>query len=554
MSLRVKYHDIPEGAQEAAHVDGQGQPFSDMALIATGADDIAYATLEPDGWPLDGSRKTMSADTKTGFWSLATSDGDSAAMDNHPVITLTFPEKYTSTGISITFSVSTDEWCTRIIVTWYSGNDQLCQVTSYPDAAYWIIQQAVEGFDKVTVELCETNIAGHFAKVQRIEIGQTLWFDQDEITSVHIVNEIDPSLSELTVDTMQIDIHDRKERSLIPQKNQKMELYQNDSLYAVHYIASSSREAKHYYTFSCQSAIGLLDEDFLGGIYDAVPVQDVLADILEGFAFDLHDDFADSTISGYLPICTRREALQQMVFAIGAIVTTQETSTIRIEPIPTIVSKAFTKSDIFQGAKVETEPRIAKVEVVAHKYTESSEEETLMDAEEITGTDVLVTFTDPHHSYEISGGIITGNGANWVTISANGDVTLTGRKYLHSTVRHIKRNPEATASERSNIFVADDATLVHSGNVAAVLQRLYDISTLRQTLTQEVVVSTQRAGQKVTSDNPWGELFQGHITSMESDLTPTGHTASVTILGVELNYDGYQYSGRLYSGDTEGLY
>ena len=136
---------------------------------------------------------------------------------------------------------------------------------------------------------------------------------------------------------MQIDIHDRKDRSLIPQKNQKMELYQNNSLYVAHYIASSSREAKHYYTFSCQSAIGLLDEDYLGGIYNAVPAQDVLADILVGIPFELHAAFADSTISGYLPICTRREALQQLVFALGAVVTTQESSAIRIAPIPTAV-------------------------------------------------------------------------------------------------------------------------------------------------------------------------------------------------------------------------
>lgn len=534
MSLKVKYHDIPEGAQEAAHVDGQGQPFADMALIPFGADDVAYATLEPDGWPLDGSRISIPSGIQTGFWSLSTSD-DSAELIDHPVITLSFPDKYTATGLSITFSPSTDEWCSKIIVTWYSGNDQLCQITAYPDSAYEIIQQAVDGFDKVTVELCETNIAGHFAKVQKIEIGQTHWFDQEEITSVHIVNEVDPSLSELSVDTMQIDIHDRKERSLIPQKNQKVELYQNDKLYAAHYIASSSREAKHYYTLSCQSAIGLLDEDFLGGMFDATPVTYVLSQILEGFTFSLHDDFASSTVTGYLPICTRREALQQLVFAIGAIVTTQESSAIRITPIPTDLSEGFSQSNIFQGAKVELEPRIAKTEVVAHKYTKSSEVETLLDAEEIFGTGVLITFNAPHHSYEVSGGELQQYGANYVIIDADGVVTITGKKYLHSTVRHTKRNPQAIASESNNVFVADDATLVHSGNVADVLQRLYTISLLRQTLTQDAVISTQRAGQIVPAENPWGERMKGYITSMESDLTPFGHTAAVTMLGTKID-------------------
>ena len=554
MSLSVKYLDVPEGAQEAAQVEGQGQPFTDMDMVASGTKDVAYATLETEGWPLDGSRRTTSVNMKTGFWSTEVSVNDSAEFEVPPVITLSFPEKFTATGISITFSPSSGEWCTEICVSWYDGTSIIAQETSYPTEAHWTIQKAVDGFDKVTIELRKTNFAGHFAKVQRIEIGQTVWFNQEEITSIHIVNEIDPSLSELTVDTMQINIHDRKERTLIPQKNQQMELYQNDNLYAVHYITGSSRQAKQYYTFSCQSAIGLLEGDYLGGIYNAAPITSVLEDILDGFSFELHNTFAEITITGYLPICTRREALQQLAFAIGAIITTQGSNAIRIVPLPSGISAPFTKTNIFQGSKVETEPRIAKVEVVAHKFSQSSEVETLVDAETINGNDVLVTFTDPHHSYAITGGTITGSGANWVTITATGEVTLTGKKYIHSTVRYSQRNTEATASERNNVFAAEEATLVHSGNVDAVLKRLFDIAQFRQTLTQEAVVSTQRAGQKVTSENPWGELLQGYITSMESDLTPTGHTASVTILGAELNYDGYQYSGRLRSGDTEGLY
>lgn len=554
MSLKVKYLDVPEGVQEATQVDGQGQPISNLTLVASGAEDIAYATLEPGGWPLDGTRKVMPNDVQTGFWSTAVSADASAEFADPPVITITFPDKYTATGISIIFSPSSGEWCTEICVSWYDGTQVIAQETAFPTEAYWTIQKAVEGFDKVTVELRKTNYAGHFAKVQRIEIGQTQWFDQEEITSVHMVNEIDPSLSELTVDTMQIDIHDRKNRALFPQKNQRMELYYNDSLYAAHYITGSSRQAKQYYTFSCQSAIGRLDNEYLGGIYNATPISEVLEDLLEGFEFVLNSKFSEKTITGYLPICTRREALQQIVFAIGAIVTTQGGRSIRIEPLPSAISATFTKSNIFQGSKVETAPHVAKVEVVAHKYSQSSEVETLMDAETVNGSDMLVTFADPHHSYAITGGTITGSGANWVTITASGAVTLTGKKYVHSTVRHVKRNAAATAADRNNIFAADEATLVHSENVAEVVQRLYVISQLRQTLTQEAVVTTQRAGQKVTSENPWGALLQGYITAMESDLTPTGHTAAVTVLGVELKNDIFHYSGQLQSGDMEVLY
>ena len=79
----------------------------------------------------------------------------------------------------------------------------------------------------------------------------------------------------------------------------------------------------------------------------------------------------------------------------------------------------------------------------------------------------------------------------------------------------------------------EDAVFVHEGNVEQVLNRLYDYYINRQVLTQRVVVSGQKAGQMIQSLNPWGTVTEGYITSMESEFTRTGHTAQITVLGVE---------------------
>ena len=553
MSLKVKYVDVPQGAQEAAQVEGQGQPFSIPAVVATGAQDVAYATLEPKGWLLDGSRRLLPS-APEGFWWSEKCSNDTGAFEEPPVITFSFPTPYTATGLSFTFWTSTDEWCSKIRVSWLNGNTLLAQTTAYPNSPRWTLQLTVEGFDRVRVELLATNIPGHFAKVQLIEIGQTLWFGKQEITSVHLVNEIDPTLSELTVDTMTIGVKNKSGVSLVPQENQKMELYRNDKLLAVQYITESSREAKQHYTFSCQSAIGLLEDDYLGGIYNAVPATEVIDDILDGVEYELNAIFAQVTITGYLPVCTRREALQQVVFALGAIATTQGGRGIKIAPVSQITSNTFSKSQFFQGGKVETAPRVARVEVVSHRYTESEEEEILLNEEWLSGEDVLLTFDAPHHSYAMSGGILTGSGANWVTVTANGPVTLTAKKYIHSTQRHMKRNSLATAQERNNVQAVESVTLIHAGNVNEVLGRLYEIAQLRQTLSQEAIITEQRAGQKVTAVNAWGKQIRGYITSMESDLTATGHTAAVKILGVETTAENAVfYAGEFYAGE-EALY
>lgn len=555
-NLTVRYLDTPEGAQRAAQASGDaGQSFSSLPGIIAGAQDIPYATLEPGLWVLDGTRQILpDAPQDAGWWSDSRT-GEDGRFETPPKISVTFPEPYTSTGITFVFSPSTEQWCSEIKLNWYNGQTLLAETTAYPDSAQWVLEQLVESFDRIDIQLMATNIPGHFAKLQMIQIGRVIVFGRNELTQVQLTNEVDPSLCVLSVDAMRVEIRDRKGRAFAPQENQRMELYRDGKLLAAHYIMDSSRESQYHYTFSCQSAVGLLGDDYLGGMYDAVPVEEFLTDILDGRPFVLDDSFAGQTVTGYLPICTRREALQQLAFALGTMVTTQGTDAICLMPLPEHISGIFSSRQIFTGAKAETAPRIARFEVAAHSYTKSSEVVTLMSSKEVVGEAELITFYEPHHDYAIEGGTIVDSGVNWVKITANGPVTLTAKTYIHNTVLYAQKNATATAAERNNVMTVDSATLVHSGNVQAALERLHNAKQLRQTVTQEAVISGHRAGDRVSSVNPWGTQTRGFITSMESTLTQNGHTATVKILGVEVAVEGvHYYSGELYSGDKEVLY
>ena len=556
MSLTVRYLDTPEGAQKAAQIAGDaGQTFSSLPDVITGAQDIPYATLEPGAWALDGTRRLIPDNPNgIGWWSGETSGSD-GKFDEPPEISIAFPEPYAATGITFVFSPSTDQWCSEIGVKWYNGETLIAGMTAYPDAAEWILERVVEGFDRIDIQLLATNKPGHFAKLQMIQIGKVVVFGRNELTQVRLTNEVDPSLCVLSVDTMRVEIRDRKGRAFAPQDNQRMELYQNGKLLAAHFIVDSSREAKYHYTFSCQSVIGLLGDEYLGGMFDAVPVDAYLRDVLDGRSYVLDDSFAGYLVTGYLPVCTRREALQQLAFAMGAMVTTQGTDEICLIPVPERISGTFGNSQIFQGAKAETQSRIFKVQISAHSYEKSSEVVTLMSNKEIFGDEQLVTFYEPHHEYSIEGGAISDSGVNWVRITANGPVTLHAKTYIHNVTVASRNNPLATVAERNNVLAVDTATLVHSGNVQAVLERMYNVKQLRKKLTQEAVISGQKAGDRVTSANPWGTQIQGFISSMESILTQNGHTANVEIVGVEMPVEPVYYrAGQLYSGDKEAMY
>ena len=79
MSIQVEYVDVPEGAQENATVSTGEYPLLNPDFnpqdIMTGSSGTAYATLEPGGWVLDGSRKIMGEEA-VGWWSGFVSDGD----------------------------------------------------------------------------------------------------------------------------------------------------------------------------------------------------------------------------------------------------------------------------------------------------------------------------------------------------------------------------------------------------------------------------------------------------------------------------------------------
>ena len=583
MSLEINYIDAPEGAQEKATAEGiNANAVSSAFLVSNGVSDVSYATLEPGVWKLDGTMKILPDQPNPGWWSknrsgniegvgilgisrlgsfilsgrtraAATTSGN--MFETPPKLIISFPLPYGTTGFTLTFSPSTNQWCTQINVKWYIGQTLLIDKDYYPTSAKWTLEETVESFDKVEFTFLATNKPGQFAKIQRVEVGRTVLFSADEVVSVRLVNEADPTLCKLPVDTMTFDMHDPLNRSFLPQENQRVELIKDGRLRAVQYIKSSTRKSKSDYTIRCQSSIGLLNDEFLGGLYVDKPVQELLSEILKEWEYELDSVFAEKKISGYIPVCTQREALQQVCFAIGAMVLTQNSSKIRLVSVPASVSAKFTASEIITGGSVKTMSRYARIEVCSHSYVPSDTLEVLMDEEEVNGENQLFTFSYPHYDYEITGGEITGSGDNWVTITANGAVTLSAKTYIHNIRSYVRRNPEATAKERGNYIAIKDATLIHSGNVQETVNRLYSAVQSRQTVSQPVVVSGQTAGQMASSQTPWGTIAKGFISSMDNIMTQTGHIADIQIQGNEIALESvWLYAGELYSAGQEVLY
>ena len=436
---------------------------------------------------------------------------------------MTFPQPYTASGLTCRFSPSTGQWCSCVELLWYRGETLLDQITEYPAVADWVLYHPVENFDRVEIRLRQTNFPGQFAKVQQLQIGRVMVFMGNELVKVRLLQEADPSLCSLAVDTLTVEIRDRKGRVLQPRRDQRVHFYRNGIQLATHYITDAQRQSRYNYRLRCQSAVGRLEDTFLGNVYDRYPLETLLGE----FPFGVDTAFAGKTLTGYLPVCTRRQALQQIAFAVGAAVTTLGVGRIQLVPPEDRVSGGFTAGRIFAGGELRQEIPVTAVELFVHSYDPGDEEKILLKETEVSGEDVLFVFSEPYYGYQITGGSITGSSANWIRITAQGPVTLTAKKYRHTVSVSRRELPRTT--EKGDVVTVEKATLISRNNANAALQRLYDYYSMRDLLTQDVVVAEETVGQLVDSLNPWGNRVTGYITAMESTFTDTGHTANAQI-------------------------
>ena len=537
MSIHIQYIDAPVGAAESADVQVTAhQPFGAEKQLLSGTEDVPWANLERGGWALNGASRLIPDNAqKLGWWSEQLS-GDDGRFSNPPVIVISFANEYTVDGLSFRFWPSMNQWCSEMEVSWHRGEELIAKTVAAPNSAEWYLEYSVEYFDRIEIKLNATNSPNQFAKLQSVLVGKTEIFFSDEIIEATLLNETDPSLCQMTVDTMTVKIRDKKNRALLPKKDQTIHLYRDGVRIAAHYIAESEQESKSVYTLRCQSAIGLLEDDYLGGMYLNAPLSDLLKEILLKIPFSIDEAFSQTLINGYLPVCTQREALQQISFAIGALVTTQGDGTIRLAPLESDISGKFIKADLFFGAKVKRESPVSSVKLIAHSYEKDYEEVVIFD-EEVTGKNVLLTFPEPHHRYSFSGSWNNSYGANWVQVNPdNGKsrVTITAGKYIHKQKTVTREIGNYTHAERKNTVTIDNATLIHTTNADSAIDRLAAFYELNRVLEQDAVIQGQYAGQMVDSESPWGNHIAGYITGLSSTFTRNGQIASVEIRGREV--------------------
>lgn len=514
-----------------------------------------WMTLEGDGCLLDGTFELLPDDISgqfMGLWSQALSNAD-GVFDMPVVLGVTFGNPHTSAGITLIFSEATEDYCTDLTIEWIGQDGAMLSSKSFtPDSAKFFCENQVEDYYGLNFTFRSTNRPYHFLKLTGVMYGVLLDISGERLISCSITEDVDPTGAELPVNTMTFKFHsadgvfnllDPAGAYVLFQQRQQITAYENvdgnEMLMGSFYLDEPESESKNTTSMSCIDLIGVIDDtDYMGGYWpDGITVEELIADIMQSAGVDdyaIDGDIAARIVKGYLAICTHREALQQVAFAVGAVADCSRSKKIE-------VSKPKTASDSYVsiGRKIDDHtPKqlslVTGVEVYVHTYRLSSDTTEVFNGTLSTGT-ATVTFSQPTENLSCSGATIIDSGVNYaiLQVATAGTVTVSGKSYEDQTMLggsvYASNLP---ANAKNNIAKVTECTLAWDAQATA--QRLYDYYQMRYEDTGKILLSNEKAGGFVTIQNQNNKSIAGNIESMEIDLTG-GFIAKVVTRGAAVS-------------------
>jgi len=535
------------------------QTFSKLRDLKSGnATSKPYITFEPDFWLLDGGYKFLperDVSIHVGLMSLNMSD-EIGEFTVPPVLTITFGQEYLlDGGIAIKFSQYSNDYCTHFKVEYYDDTNTLLYTNDYyPENWEFSTEETIDEVKKVVITFYSTNKPFRYLRVSAINFGELITFTNADIKSASVVEEINPISIELPINTLELELFSTNaDFSIINpsgvyldlQNKQPIDIYEvvdNETIYiGMFYLDKWENPSENEIKFSCMSGLGILEgSTYMGGIWlTPITVEDLILEIFEEIQmpYELDPDLVDIKITGWISICTYREALQQIAFAIGANVNDARSNTIQILKTTLASDQTFEEYSITNAEKgisqsLELKPLVTGVDVTAHNYVANTTTQELY-KETLQAGSYLIKFSSPQHDLNTTGATIIESGANYaiITVASPETVTLTGQGYTDTTRIVSIRNTELDQFVKPNILDIEDATLINNTNVDSITQYVYDYYQQRYYQKVKLFAHSLEVGRSVVVDTLYNQQISGVTEKMSVDLG-RGFISNAEILGV----------------------
>lgn len=534
--IRMIYKDIAVGSKTAF-----APSSSDAASISKLSDlnaDLVFASFGTGGemnqFLLDGEQGVLPDDLTNvplGLWSNQLS-GNDGSFATPITLTMTASGLYSSQGITLTFDPDVGVYATAVNIKWYNGTTLLYDVDFTPDSANYFCSKKVDNYNKVVLTFTAINFPHCRLKLRALDHGIIRTFAGRTLTDVSVIQECSPVSDEIAIDTMDFTLIGDEDVNYVFRSKQPLTLYSDADLLGVFFVKSYERTADRIYSVASEDYMGLLESViFSGGIYTSANAAELLAAVFASanVPYDI-SGIAGKTVTGWLPVCTCREAVRQICFAVGAAVSTARSDKVRVfVPSDKIVRK-FTLADTMQGqTQTDRDTKLTELRLTLHNYAQTSETAELYKAADSgTGSNIYVDFSEPMYGLTITNGSITSSGANFAVITANSGCVLSGKKYRDLTSVISKTNPLTNVGDPANIVEVRDMTLVSAANAQTLLSSLWEFYAKCGTITSELVLNGEKPGDMITLATEYLGDIDARIESERYNLYGGAIVAEVT--------------------------
>ena len=532
------------------------QDFSDANNLKNDPEEIKYSTLENNYFLLDGSFENLPDNIgNIGYWSKTTS---SQTRDFTTPITLTITFAHNHSSIGLTLRFSQYSYCTHLKIAYYDSSDTLIHEEEYhPDTYEYFYEYEAVNYRKIILTFYSTNEPNRYIKLYKVLYGRTVVFEGDNLISASIIEEIDPLSDELSINTLdfvcfatddRFNILNPQGAYLTFQKTQPLKAYKVENGITTDmgtfYLESWENESEKSMKIKGIDLIGILDKsEFNGGIYENKNAEQLIQEIMATANIQNYtiSDLTSETITGYLPISTCRDALQQVLFVLGAVADCSRSESINIYKMSESETPNEIASDqIIQNTKEITQGEIITgVSVKTHRYKLKREVETLYEEDLSQGT-YKINFDTPATNLTIENATIVESGVNYAIINATGSGSQQSRKYYGNRTVLIEGNTyddltntitvtDQEEYEKSNVLTINNCTLINSTNANDVATRVFNYYKSLYTNKFDMILDDEKVGDNVITEKSDINELNGYVTKLDIDMTG-GFIASAEII------------------------
>lgn len=526
----LEYGDYVAGAKEAFAPSASEAEFPES--VSEISENVAFPNyanpIELYSTPLDDTALGLGEEpTMVGWWSEQISD-ENGNFENLIVLTMIADGLYTAKGVYLEFDTYTGVFPKSAEAIWYRDEEEISRGTFEIANTTAFLSNYVEFFDKIIIEFTALNMPYSRLKVHSVDYGRKFIAEGDDLKNVNISQKFNAISAEIPISTIDFTIAPKQETDFYFSERQPAKIFKGEELQATVFVKKANRISQNVWRVQAEDYISFLENtSFNGGIYSNKNARDLLLEISQicKVPFEIEESLSDETVTGHIALGTCRNALMQILFAIGAVAITAKSDNVKICRLKEEQTQFVDKSRIMQGQTIVEETRVTAVSVTSHKYVQSDNLLTAYKAEESgAGENLFVNFSEPLHTLSITNGTILESGANYAIINASVGCVLNGKKYEHLTNVKTKHNPLVLAIDSANVKSVPNATLVSDDKVDSVLERCYNYYVNKRMIESKIVEGDIPSviGDKIALATEYSGDVEGVIISQDYSLSGTG--------------------------------